>query len=173
MNIFSSILSAFEEMLLATPSPQVGQYAVQCPDGWRPKAIPTAKAPKVEKKRRTEESNDDLYTDDEIAGMSDAEFSIKVGGAKSKGDFYRKAESTATKRQTTFDFEADDMERHGITDREYACLLAYDPPLTDLELAARVKMAIAKGEALTKFAERAGIKYQLARHYSAALKRAK
>lgn len=176
MTLFARILSTFEDALTGGDVPQVGQYAVKCPAKWMPKKAASVEVPKKEKKRVKIDIDPEIYTDEEILEMSDAEFAIKVGGARNRAEFYnrRDADSAAKKQpQTTFDFEADNLEEYGITDAEYGQLLAYDPPLLDLELASKVKMAIVKGETLTKFAERIGVKYQLVRHYSAALKRAK
>ena len=61
---------------------------------------------------------------------------------------------------------------HGITEREYGEMLAYDPPLRNLELAAKVKAARERGLSLAEFAKGRGEGLSLIKHYSAALSRA-
>lgn len=133
-----------------------------------PKAPPRVNVPK-EKKKAVYDSDSDLYTDDEIGQMSDSEFAIRVGGARSKDAFIKESGSTPKKPSANV---FDDLSSEGITDREYGEMLQYTPTLRDIKLAARVKIGIKNGKGLRVIAAETMQPYQLIRHYSAALGRA-
>lgn len=136
------------------------------------KVKPPSIKPPEKKKKVAIESDEDLYSDEEIGEMSDAEFAIKVGGARTKSDFIRQSKE-APKKQKAIVFDDLDSEDYGITPREYGEMLAYNPPLRDLALAKKVKAGKEKGESLADLAKRINEGLSLVKHYSAALSRAR
>ena len=140
---------------------------------YRATRLNTAKLPENKKKQAVDIVDDGLYTDDEIEAMSDAEFAIKVGGARTKAAF-RQSENIAPKKKNTIVFDdVETIDTHGITEREYGEMLAYTPSLRDVKLAAAIKNGIEKGKTLRAIAGEVKQSYQLVRHYSSALSKAK
>lgn len=147
------------------------------PDGSRLPAFkeykpPSIKPPQPKKKAQVVDDMTELYSDEEINAMSESEFSIKVGGAKNKQEFARQSEDQP-KKQKAVVFDDLDSVDHGITEREYGEMMAYTPVLRDCSIAAKVKAGIAKGKTLQAIATETRQPYQLIRHYSSALNRAK
>ena len=138
---------------------------------FRSRIPPRVELPERPKKPTVAVGNDSMYTDDEIDAMTDVEFAIKVGGAKSKADFY--STKSETRKSNEIDFDTVDNDTHGITPREYGEMRAYTPTLLNLELAGKVKRGKQAGKSLRKIAQEIGQTYQTVRHYSAALGRAK
>lgn len=133
---------------------------------------PSIKPPEAKKKVYIDEDLSDLYSDEEIDAMSDAQFSIKVGGARSKQEFAKKSSEAPPKKKAIV-FDDLDSSDHGITEREYGEMMSYTPVLRDCALAAKVKAGIAKGKTLQTIATETKQSHQLIRHYSSALNRAK
>lgn len=144
------------------------------PEGCKLPAFKTVKPPSIKppekKKKPIIETDDDLYTDDEIMEMSDSEFAIRVGGARTKSDFIMQS-NEAPKKPKAVVFDDLDGDDYGITAREYGEMLAYNPPLRDLALAKKVKDGKARGESLSDIASRINEGLSLVKHYSAALSR--
>ena len=123
-----------------------------------------------DKDYRIVEAMDKLQNDDEIMEMSDSEFAIRVGGARTKSDFIMQS-NEAPKKPKAVVFDDLDGDDYGITAREYGEMLAYNPPLRDLALAKKVKDGKARGESLSDIASRINEGLSLVKHYSAALSR--
>lgn len=134
---------------------------------------PSIEPPRKAPKKAAQVDSDGIYTDEEIEAMSDVEFALRIGGARTKHEFYKKDTAQARKAPIrAVEFDEVDMDDHGITPREYGEMRAYVPTLTDLALAAKVKKGKTAGKSLRKIAEETKQTYQTVRHYSAALGRA-
>ena len=73
------------------------------------------------------------------------------------------------KKPVFVDFDEMPADMHGITEREYREMKAYNPPLGNLKLAAQVKAMKAKGFTLVEIATQLGQAEMTIRHYSSAL----
>ena len=69
--------------------------------------------------------------------------------------------------------DLDDYADYGLTEREYGEMLAYNPPLRNLELAGKVKKWKMQGKTIKEMADISRESQSLLKHYSAALSRAK
>lgn len=143
---------------------------------WKTKPLPTAKLPKEEKETRkpnATEVDERFYTDAEIAQMSDLEFALKVGGVRTKADFFEGVKANAGRKNKTVEFDPDTVDVGILTPRELGELKAYPKPkLDNLELAVKVKIRRQQGKGPKEIAKELKEDYQTIRHYSSALHRA-
>ncbi len=145
MRLFSFIHNMLEDVATLAVSISGNEFK---PDGCRlpsfapPKPPPTAKVPKKEEK-------------------------------KNKGGFWVGFDGQNIYDEGSNKVSDDDNPgSYGITEREYGEMLNYDPPLRNLELAAKVKAAKERGVSLADFANGRNESLSLIKHYSAALSRA-
>lgn len=137
---------------------------------FRQRKPPSVELPKKPQKKAPDLEDSGIYSDVEIDEMTQVEFATKVGGAKTKAQFF--SQKAEPKPKTVIDFDEEEKEMHGITAREYGEMKAYTPMLNDLQLASKVKRGKAAGKSLKKIADEIRETYQTVRHYSAALGRA-
>ena len=132
---------------------------------FKPKQEPRAALPKREKKV-VDVTNSDLLTDDEMLNWR------YYGYGKDARERVEKMKTEANqKKAIEIDFDETPSEMHGITEREYGEMKAYNPPLANLELAGAIKR-MKPTKTLGDIAQILGITDQMARHYSSALGKA-
>ena len=131
---------------------------------FKPKALPTAKIP--EKPRKAADvTSEDLLTDEDLM-RSNWRYQ---GRAMTKAEVEKMKAETKRKKVVQIDLDEVDNDRHGLTEREYGEMLAYNPPLTNTKLAMQIKEKKAKGLTLAEVAAQLGQSEQTVRHYSSAL----
>lgn len=136
-----------------------------CPlPAFRPKLENTAKLPDAPKKTK-EAIGDDLLTAEEMLDWRYCGY-----GERGQARVHEVlSEKPARPKAVQVDFDETPSEMYGITEREYGEMLAYNPPLTNLKLASKIKAKKADGVALADIAAQVGQSEQTVRHYSSAL----
>jgi len=136
-----------------------------CPlPAFKPKREATAKLPDAPKKMK-EVIGDDLLTAEEMLDWRYCGY-----GERGQARVHEVlSEKPARPKAVQVDFDETPSEMHGITEREYGEMLAYNPPLTNLKLASRIKAKKAAGVSLADIAAQVGQSEQTVRHYSSAL----
>lgn len=131
---------------------------------FKPKAPPTAKIPDKPRKA-ADVTSEDLLTDEDLM-QSNWRYQ---GRAMTKAEVEKMKAETKRKKVVQIDLDDVDNDRHGLTEREYGEMLAYNPPLTNTKLAMQIKEKKAKGLTLAEVAAQLGQSEQTVRHYSSAL----
>jgi len=136
---------------------------------FKPKHEPRAALPKREKKP-VEVRDDGLLTDEEMK-----DWRYYGTGKESDGRIKQALKDVKTSKAVHIDFDETPDDMHGITEREYGEMRAYNPPLLNLTIAAIVKAERAKGSKKKTWAQVAietRQTEQMIKHYSSALEKA-
>ena len=132
---------------------------------FKPRQENRAALPKKEKKP-VDVRDDGLLTDAEMKNWR-----YYGTGEESDNRIREALKDVRTSKSVEVDFDEMPSDMHGITEREYGEMLAYDPPLRNLKLASDVKR-LRKTNTLSDVARILGEKDQLVKHYSSALTKA-
>jgi len=132
---------------------------------FRAKQEPTAKLPET-KKKPVEVRDDGLLTDEEMK-----DWRYYGYGEQASERIEKMKTETRKSKAVEVDFDETPSEMHGITEREYGEMKAYNPPLSNLELAGAIKR-MKPTKTLKEIAQILNETEQMVRHYSSALGKA-